>query len=174
MANFRSGRIERGRVDRTTACCVLCCSKVDLQLFCRTVNWDVGSWVRPTQTRIAPRSNEETKSGFVSINSLRVDFEVEGRERVFQVFQGLRKEAEDMASGHGGFPCSLPSAACSLVALVMVAGWAWLWPMAACSRAKLKISRRWRITSRPTRSWGLAVIRAHMQVQKRVGSREPR
>ena len=98
MANFRSGRIERGRVDRTTACCVLCCSKVDLQLFCRTVTWDVESWVRPTQARIAPRSNEETKSGLVSINSQRVDFEVEGRERVFQVFQGLRKEAEDVGS----------------------------------------------------------------------------
>lgn len=119
MANFRSGRIERGRVDRTTACCVLCCSKVDLQLFCRTVSWDVGSWVRPTQTRIAPRSNEETKSGLVSINSLRVDlrvdFEVDGQERVFQVFQGLRKEAEDVASGHGRFPrCPLPSAALQL------------------------------------------------------------
>ena len=71
-----------------------------------------------------PRSSE-TKSSLVSINSPRVDFEVEGRERMFQVFQGLRKEAEDVASGHGGFPrCSLPSAACSLVALVMAAGWA--------------------------------------------------
>ena len=137
VVNFRSGRIERERVDRTTACCVLCCSKVDLQLFCRTVNWDVGSWVRPTQARIAPRSNEETKSGLVSINSLRVDFEVEGRERVFQVFQGLRKEAEDVAGGHGGFPRCPPQLA-AWSRFVMIAGWACCgqWPRVAAPSSK--------------------------------------
>jgi len=160
MANFRSGRIERGRVDRTTACCVLCCSKVDLQLFCRTVNWDVARHrpeSHPAATKILKAASYRlTRCG----STLRSR---DGRE-CFKCFKVYAKRQKMWV-----LPLPVALRSLQLGRACDVAGWARPWPMAACSRAKLKISRRWRITSRPTRSWGLAVIRAYMQVQKRVG-----